>query len=189
MFRKQIACMMKNVLIINGSPRKKGNTALMGDYLIQYAQKVGFSTEKIYLYDYKFEACIDCRACKTGKLLCTVKDDMQQLFPKIDQADILVFSTPIYWLAPTGKMKSFIDRLRPYFGNKKLRDKLAIILMAAHSGSEDSDLTEEMFRRSFDFLEINNVGSVTAKAYDIGDVAAQKNIKEKILKLVERLNA
>ncbi len=142
---------MKNILVINGSPRKKGNTAMIGDYLIQYSQKKGFSTETIYLYDYKFEACIDCRACKKHKLLCTVKDDMQQLYPKIDQADVLVFSTPIYWLAPTGKMKSFIDRIRPYFGHKKLKGKSAITLMAAHSGSEDSDLTEEMFRRSFVF--------------------------------------
>ncbi|RLD75310.1 MAG: hypothetical protein DRJ10_15490, partial [Bacteroidetes bacterium] len=68
-------------------------------------------------------------------------------------------------------MKSFIDRLRPYIGNKKLKSKSTITLMAAHSGSEDSDLTEEMFRRSFEFLEINNIGSVTAKAYDIGGVA------------------
>lgn len=161
---------MKNILIINGSPRKKGNTALMGDYLIKYAKKKGFSTEKIYLYDYNFEACIDCRACKKGKLLCTVKDDMQQLYAKIDKANVLVFPTPIYWLAATGKMKPFFDRLRPYFGNKKLMGKSAIVLMAANEGENDSDLTKEMFRRSFNFLQINNIGSITAKAYDVSDV-------------------
>ncbi|MFA5365054.1 MAG: flavodoxin family protein [Candidatus Bathyarchaeia archaeon] len=111
------------VLALVGSPRVKGNTDLIIDQIISGAKTAGYTTEKLYLYDYTISLCVDCRACKKGDYVCCLNDEMQQIYPKMDYADILVFGTPLYWYGPTAKMKLFIDRMRPFVENKKLKGK------------------------------------------------------------------
>lgn len=161
---------MQNILFIVGSPRKKGNTNAMVDLLNHELKSPGVKTERVFIKDYNIGGCIDCRACKKGEMECTIKDDMQELYSKINIADVLVIGTPIYWFGPTAQMKTMLDRFRPYFGNKKLNGKDAYLLLPAGSGHGDCDLTTEMFKRSFEALGVHLKGVVTAEAYDEGDV-------------------
>lgn len=114
---------------------------------------------------------------------------MQSLYEQIDHADVLIFGSPIYWFGPSGIMKNFLDRFRPYFGNKKLLSKKATLLLPAGTGAEDCDLTIEMFKRSFEALGVNYLGTVTAKAYDIGEVNKDTNALANIDQLASVINA
>ncbi len=118
---------------------------------------------------------------------CLVKDGMLELYPKIEQAEVLVISTPIYWFGPSAQTKLFLDRLRPYFANKKLAGKKAAIILPAGTGDTDCDLTIEMFKRSFDALEIEMIGSVTSKSFDKGEAANDKKAVEGIKVLAEKI--
>jgi len=166
---------MQNILILNGSPRKNGNTSFLADTLISGLNQASVKIENHFLYDYQIKPCTDCRACKKGKLICTVPDGMIDLYTMLEEADIIIFATPIYWFGPSAQMKLLIDRLRPYYGNKRLSGKKGALLMAAGTGNKDCDLTTEMFRRTFEALGIEFIGKASTEAYDIGDAENDKN--------------
>lgn len=158
-----------NILAIIGSPRKGGNTDILVDTLLAAAGPK-HQVEKHYLYDKRIIGCTDCRACKRGILECVMNDDMKHLYPVIDQADLIILGTPVYWLGPTGHMKLFIDRLRPYFGNGKFSGKRVILVAPAGDGPGDCDLLVDMVKRSCATLEADYLGEVLATADDRGDV-------------------
>lgn len=173
---------MKKILILNGSPRKKGNTSILEDYLTGFLL-ANHTVKSIRLYDFNIKPCIDCRACKNGELLCSLKDGMEDLYRLIDNSDVMIIGTPIYWFGLTAQTKLFLDRFRPYFVNKKLEGEKAALILSAGSGAGDCDLTIEMFKRSFKALEIEFLGVVTSEAYDIGDAYNDKDAMTNIEKI------
>ncbi len=106
---------MMKVAAINGSPRKKWNTATLLEKALEGAASKGAETELIHLYDLNFKGCISCFACKTkgGKSYgrCAVKDDLAPVFKKIEKADAIILGSPIYFGSVSGEMKSFMERL------------------------------------------------------------------------------
>jgi multimeric flavodoxin WrbA len=100
---------------INGSPRKKWNTATLLEKAIEGAASEGAETELIQLYDLNFKGCISCFACKTknGKSYgkCAVKDELTPVLKKVSEADIIVLGSPIYFGTVTEEMRSFMERL------------------------------------------------------------------------------
>jgi multimeric flavodoxin WrbA len=108
-----------NVIGINGSPRKKWNTATLVAKALEGAESLGATTELFHLYDLDFKGCISCFACKTrgGKSYgkCVLNDDLAPVLEKIAAADALVIGSPIYFGTVTGETRSFLERLQfPY---------------------------------------------------------------------------
>lgn len=108
-----------NVLAINGSPRKKWNTATLLSHALRGAESVGAETELVHLYDLDYKGCVSCFECKKigGKNYgrCAVKDGLTPLLEKAGAADALILGTPVYFGAESGMMRSFIERLAfPY---------------------------------------------------------------------------
>lgn len=103
------------VIAINGSPRKKGNTAILLEKALEGAAYKTAETEMIHLYDLNFKGCISCFACKriNGKSYgkCAVKDDLFEVFDKIEKADALLLGSPIYFGEVTGELRCFLERL------------------------------------------------------------------------------
>jgi len=103
------------VIAVNGSPRKKWNTSTLLQESLKGATTRGAETELIHLYDIKFKGCISCFACKTidgpsyGR--CIVKDGLTPILQKIEDADVLILGSPIYFGTVTGEMSSFKERL------------------------------------------------------------------------------
>ena len=103
------------ILAINGSPRKKWNTASLLEKALEGAASVGAETELVHLYDLNYKGCISCFACKLkggvsyGK--CAVKDDLTSILDKISNVDALILGSPIYFGTVTGEMRSFMERL------------------------------------------------------------------------------
>ncbi len=106
------------VIAINGSPRmEKGRTAMvLGDF-IQGMMDAGSEVELLYASRFKVKPCacgeMYCWRKKPGE--CCIKDDMQLLYPKLREADILILSTPVYIPLP-GDMQNVINRLCPLLG-------------------------------------------------------------------------
>jgi len=159
-----------DILGLVGSPRRGGNTDILVEAVLSSARGCGHVSHTIYLAEHEIGPCIDCRGCKLGRRECVVQDGMQPLYQRLDGADVLVFGTPVYWYGPTGTMKQFVDRLRPYYANGRLRGKRALVAAAAGEGPRDSDLVLEMFRRTAVTLELDLVGHVVGTGYERGDV-------------------
>jgi multimeric flavodoxin WrbA len=102
------------VIAINGSPRKKWNTATLLEKALEGAAWEGAETELIHLYDLNFKGCISCFACKLkdGKSYgkCAVKDELTPVLEKLTNADAVILGSPIYLGNSTGEMRSFMER-------------------------------------------------------------------------------
>lgn len=97
------------IISINGSRRKKGNTALLIQSILKPVEKNGAHVESIFLGDYNIGACTGCEGC-SDSWECVIKDDFQALIEMMDAADGVVLASPTYWYTVTSDMKRFIDR-------------------------------------------------------------------------------
>ena len=102
-------------VFVNGSPRKKWNTAQMLESAMKGAQAAGAECELINLYDINFTGCKSCFACKLKNSkcngVCALKDDLRPVLERCRQADVIVLGSPVYYSYPTGEMRSFMERL------------------------------------------------------------------------------
>lgn len=131
---------MKNILVLSGSPRVHGNSSLICDEFIKGAQKAGHKTEKINITRKKVAGCLGCNACYKNGGVCIQKDDMAEIREKMEQADVIVLSSPIYFYSMTSQMKAVIDRTYAFFSNLKGKTFYFILSCAA----PDESLTETM---------------------------------------------
>ncbi len=159
------------VLALIGSPRKGGNTDLLVDKIIEGASSRGHLCRKLYLYEFDILPCIDCRACKRGSFTCTLDDSMQMIYSELQNADIIIFGTPIYWYGPTGKMKLLIDRLRPFISSGIMKGKKALVVVPSEEGPDCCKLLIDMFRMSLHYLGVELAGTIMVKAYERGEIA------------------
>jgi multimeric flavodoxin WrbA len=162
------------VLALIGSPRKGSNTDILVDKVLEGCKKKGFTTEKLYLYDFNISACTDCRFCKSDNYECAIKDDMQKIYPSMEEADVIIFGTPVYWYGPTGKMKLLIDRMRPFIAGKKMQGKKGVLVVPSEEGPKACKALLEMFRMSFDYLGMEFFDSILSKAYERAEVSQNK---------------
>lgn len=129
---------MANILIIS-SGRPHGNTAQLADSFAKGAREAKHQVEIVSLLQTKVEPCLGCNACKRGKP-CVQQDDFADIVPKIDNADLLVLASPLYYWTISARTKAFIERLysisvpdpAPPLGRyEKYPDKDCALLMTA----------------------------------------------------------
>jgi multimeric flavodoxin WrbA len=107
------------VLGIYGSPRKGGNTDQLLDKALEGARSAGAETKAIYTRDLKMCGCIECGGCdKTGK--CVVEDDMQLVYPLLEEADVIFLASPIFFYGITAQAKALIDRSQALWSKRML---------------------------------------------------------------------
>lgn len=104
------------ILGICGSPIKGGNTEVLLGEALKVALEMGsVSTEMISLAGRKIEDCRHCNWCVTKQeenKVCAITDDMAEIYPKVFEADALLFASPVYLTRLSGYLATFIDRLR-----------------------------------------------------------------------------
>ncbi len=101
------------VLGINASARKYGNTYKLLKIALDAARSEGAETELLHLYDYRLSPCDAClcdnqKACRPP---CVENDGAWEVLRKVLRSDALIIATPVYWYAPSGHLKNFIDKL------------------------------------------------------------------------------
>lgn len=133
---------MKNIIILNGAPKKNGNTAALIRSFIEGAKEAGNQVTEYYLYDMDIHDCTDCQGC-AGKPVgdshpCVIGDDMQQIYEAWDKADIVVLASPVYWFTVTGVLKNAVDRLYALMRNwpSYRSAKETVFLMTAGAPAE-----------------------------------------------------
>jgi len=151
MNKKQIN-MIKKALVISASPRRNGNSDILCDQFIQGAQEAGHEVEKVFLRDKNIKYCTGCYVCEKTKGICAIKDDMPELLEKIIQADVLVFSTPVYFYCMNAQLKTVIDRTVARYTEIKDKDAY-LIATAGEPGMKAMEGTITSFRGFLDCLE------------------------------------
>lgn len=139
------------ILGISGSPVKNGNVNFFLASIMAMASEKKLQTETVILSEMEIRHCIHCNFClskqKAGKY-CSLEDDAQAILEKVEDADIIILASPVYFMRTSGMMASFIDRLRVFiFGNVaggRLRNKIGIsagVSWLRHGGMETTHLS------------------------------------------------
>ena len=166
------------ILILNGSPRENGNTKKM-----IAAFKEGAAEHQADVIDVcrkKIGGCIACEYCHTkGGGECIQKDDMQEVYALLREAEMLVIASPIYYHGISGQLKCVIDRFYSAAYPKK-PPKLKKVAMFLSSGDADMyDGALFSFKGDFlDYLGLENMGVFTAHGEENGSPPKLEEIRK-----------
>lgn len=169
------------ILAINGSPRK-GNTDFMLNVILDSAKQNGAETEIIELRKKNINFCNGGDNCcsKTGK--CEINDDMLNIYPKLEQADVIILASPSYFSNVTARMKNFMDRCNPYYYNKKLKGKKFFLLSVG--GYEPS--IKEAIKCMKNFLK-GVYGECIGEYYAVADKAGELQKNQKVIQELKKI--
>ena len=153
--------MAMKILVLNGRPRTKGNTAAMVEAFVEGAKENHHDVTVFEVCSKKISGCRACEYChKEGKGKCIIKDDMQEIYPVLEEAEMIVLASPVYYHSFTGQLQCTINRIYALDKPKQLK-KAALILS---SGSEDvyGGAVYEYENSFLDYLKLEDMGVFTA---------------------------
>lgn len=111
--------MGKTVLGIYASPRKGGNTDKLLDEVLEGARQGGARILRLYARELNAGGCLECGGCdKTGS--CVVHDDMDRVYPLLEEADVIVLASPIFFYGLTAQVKPLVDRAQALWSKRML---------------------------------------------------------------------
>ena len=173
------------VVGICGSPRK-GNSEWMLSKLLEEVARSGVETELILLRELAIKGCDGCLACEIGgkerKGICHIKDDMQQIYPKLLAADGWALGTPVYFELLSGLLKNFMDRTCPIW--TKLEGKPVVGIAVAEEGIGKA---VDNLRTYASICGMRWIGQVTALAKTPKQASKDKELEKHLGKLASKL--
>lgn len=142
--------MGKKILILCGSPRKKGNTNTIVKWVKEGAIGAGAEVECIDVVrlNYKSHGCTACMSCQNSdKYECVIDDDATPILKEMTDFDIIVYATPVYCFGPTAQLKVFTDRMHSLFKYDPETNEFihsfagkTLVLIATAAGEYDNNL-------------------------------------------------
>ena len=149
------------IIVLNGSPRPNGNTAAMIRAYKAGAERAGHEVAVFDVCRMNIKGCLACEYCHTKNLRnCIQKDDMHKIYPVLDEADMIVLASPIYYHGFSGQLQCAINRIYAFDHPKKLK-RAALLLSSGDKGVYDGAIFE--YNNSFlDYLHLEDMGIFTA---------------------------
>ena len=139
-------------VVVEASPKRKGNSVTLAKEFIKgLRENNAAEVTELYLDDLDIRFCRGCWSClKRGEPGCVIDDDMNWIYPRLHEADVIVFATPIYWWHINAQMKKFLDRFEGLLdgnGPNNLSGRTLVLILTYNM--EDPDgvyLAVQMFR-------------------------------------------
>ena len=186
----------EKVLVLFGSPRKKSTSNRLAEQVIKGAEAKGAQVERVYINQLEIKGCQGCYSCKKeGAKGCRIKDDMQEVYPKMLEAGSWIIATPVYWFNMTAQTKLVIDRTFGIFNDyaenpNPLKGKRIAIAMSY--GDKDAFASGcinalRTFQDAFRYIGANITGMVYGSAEKPAEMEENTALMEDALKLGERL--
>ena len=148
------------IVVLQGSPNKKGSTFILADCFRQGAEDAGHTVEMIDVAHAKIHPCTGCIHCGYEGP-CVQKDDVEEIRKKILGADMLVFATPLYYYGMSAQLKTVVDRFCSY--NSSITGKhmkSALLTVAWNSDSWTFEALEAHYKTLVRYLNLTDMGMV-----------------------------
>jgi multimeric flavodoxin WrbA len=187
------------LLIVKGSPREYGNSATLAGQVAAGAEAAGAEVESYYLHGMRIQACDACDFCQgEADIGCVIEDDMQLLYPKIREADALVYASPVYWFTISAQLKLFMDRCyglgggSDYIGDHALAGKrIGVLLTYGGDDPFDSGAINAIrtFQDAFNYIPAEIVGMVYGYASGAGEIRDNRALMQRAYELGVKLGS
>jgi len=183
--------MKYKIAAVFGSPRRHGNTDVLLESFLEGLSDSGLDVivAKIIVPQLNFSPCRECRHCSTDGQ-CIVNDDIQQIYPKITEANLVAVASPVFFTTVSGYLKSFIDRFQRFWALKyELKKKVITVenkkgLFFSCAGSEKPDIfdcSKKVIRAFFDVIYTTYHADFCYNGIDLkDDIRKDKSICEDI---------
>lgn len=185
----------KKVLVLLGSPRRKGNSAVLAGAIAAGARAAGAAVETLYLHGLTIAPCKACMACRKPRSKgCSIDDDMQPIYRKMLEADAWVLASPVYWFTLSAQLKLWMDRCfaLPAYGKDPFAGR-RIALALAYGGEDpfDSGCVNALrtFQDAYRYAGAEIVGMVYGSALEAGDIKANRALMKEARALGRKLPA
>ena len=170
---------MSNIVVLVGSVRKHGNTELLAQAFVEGAKEKNQVTV-ISVADYKVNPCIGCNACfSTENHRCVQQDDMELVYDKLKDADLVAVASPVYFYGISAQLKDLVDRLHTPMRNEFPIKKLALLLVGAATLPELFDSIKVQYQLVLNFFHLEDAGMVLVSGVkDVGDIRNNPALQE-----------
>lgn len=174
--------MNKKIVILNGSPRKNGNTSALVKAFVDGAKSEGNTVSEFFLDSMNIHGCKGCFGGHSSRECpCVQKDDMNTIYPAVKECDVIVLATPLYYWNMSGQIRTAIDRLFALEeGDGNLlrgHGRASALLMAAEGHGFEDVLT--YYNNLVGHLQWRNLGHVLAGGNGaVGDIKGKPEIQE-----------
>ncbi|WP_297218227.1 NAD(P)H-dependent oxidoreductase [uncultured Desulfovibrio sp.] len=176
--------MSKNILILNGSPRLHGNTAMLCQAFTKGAESAGHTVTRFDLQKLDIHGCLGCvQGGRDVNSPCVQKDGMTAIYPVYRAADVVVLASPMYYWGLSGQLKTAFDRLfavaECHAGYANPRKECALIMAAEGNTPDNWKPVLDYYHALLGFLEWKDLGQVLAGGvFEAGAVAGQPVLEE-----------
>ena len=181
--------MAKKILILSGSPKKNGNTATLVNWFVEGARAKGAQIEivRTAFLKYKTNGCISCRRCQTlEEYECVINDQAKPVLARMNEVDIIVIATPLYFYGPSAQIKLVMDRMFSLFKwdndndtmTTRLKGKTLVLIGSAYEDIGLKDL-ERPFAITADYSGMKFRSLLVPNAGESGEVKNISGIRQK----------
>jgi multimeric flavodoxin WrbA len=183
----------KKILVLLGSPRKKGNTATLANQIIAGAESAGATAEKIFLHGKQISPCQACYACqRPDSKGCAIDDEMQPIYGKLVEADGWAIASPVYWFSMSAQTKLFWDRcfaLPAYRKDVFTGKRIAVAMSFGDEDVFNSGCVNALrtFQDSARYVGANLVGMVYGSADKPGEIQSNTALMQQAEALGKKL--
>lgn len=179
-------------LVFFGSAREKGHTRAMLDLFLRHLDG---EKEIIDAYHTEVSPCKDCRYC-WNKKGCSIMDGMQEIYQKIEEADNIIFASPMYFHSISGQLKTMIDRLQLYWAGEVRGDKReeilrkGVILMTGGAPSFEKQFLggQLVLHNLLHDLSTELLGEICFPNTDVDSLDTRNDIAGQIMELAKKMN-
>lgn len=172
---------MKRILVITGSPRRRGNSELLAQSFAQGARAAGHHVDIFDAGHKKIQGCRACNKCYSKGPACVFNDDFNEMAPLAESADMLVFAAPLYWFGFPAQIKAAIDKLYAlYVGKRDVKISEAILLTCGEtSDMKDFDGIVRNYELIVDYLGWKDRGRMLVPNVNaVGDIVNTPALRE-----------
>ena len=148
-----------NIIVLNGSPRKGGNTAIMANAFAEGARSAGHTVEIVDVAALKIAPCRACKYCFGHGGACAIDDDMTGVRERLSHADMVVFASPVYWFDISAQLKLVIDRMYAFGGCGFNFSKVALLLDSGSDGVYNAAIAA--YKAMNAYLKWEDMGIIT----------------------------
>lgn len=152
-----------NIVVITGSPNKNGTSLYLADKFVEGAEQAGNTVKRFDAAFMDVEFCRGCNYCRDHETQCVFDDDMTDLRRAVEECDLLVIDSPVYYFTFTAQLKRVIDRFHAFGRGLRQRPaKTMLIATCADARPEAMDTIKAYFQKFTDYIRWQNIGEITA---------------------------
>ena len=180
------------ILILQGSPNPKGNTARLADEIARGAMASGAKVKEFFIQEHNIASCTACQSCQEPKARgCIIDDDMDDIYKAALEADAIVFASPIYWFTVSAQIKQVIDRFYAFVtsdGHRFAGKRIGLAFTFGGDDAVDSGCINAIrtFQDSFAYITAPICGMVYGSSGN-GPVRKNKALLQKAFALGKKL--